>query len=327
MEDAPMGQHDRSCRFLFAHPRLVAALVRDILGTRITGPVDLSTLERVPDSYVTDRLDARSSDLVWQLRRLDGRRLYILLEFQSRPDRFMAVRVTTYKGLLWESLIRRRDPSRGRKVPEVLAIVLYTGDRLWRSACDLAELVDAPPGRFRPSLRYRLIDQQRIPSRRLWRLKSPVAALFLLDRRLAPAERRRALDLLSESLAEPQDAELRRAFLIWIRRVLLPADNLDEREIPALPGREEFEAMLRDNAYGWGQQFREEGVREGVQKGVREGEAGLLLRLLERKFGPLSETTRARVHKASSARRLLWADRVLTATTLAEVFAAERRAS
>jgi Putative transposase, YhgA-like len=314
-----MGQHDRSCRFLFAHSRLVAALVSDILGPQVTGPVDLSTLERVPDSYVTDRQDARYSDLVWQLRRPDGRPLYILLEFQSRPDRFMAVRITTYKGLLWESLIRRRDLPHGNKVPEVLAIVLYTGDRLWLPTRDLAELVDAPRGRFRPSVRYRLIDQHRVPSRRLWRLKSPVSALFLLERRLPPAERQRAVDLLIESLAEPEDAELRRAFLIWIRRVMLLDSNFDEREIPALLGREEFESMLKDNAYGWGQQYREEGVREG--------EAGLLLRQLERKFGALSKTTRTRVQRASSERRLLWADRILTATTLSEVFAAERRAS
>jgi hypothetical protein len=309
-----MGQQDRRYRFLFSHPRLVAALVRDILGPRVTGPVDLSTLERVPDSYVSDRQDARQGDLVWRMRRPDGRPLYLLLELQSKPDRFMAVRITTYKGLLWESLIRRRGLSRRRKVPEVLAAVLYTGVRRWHPVRDLAELVDAPPGRPRPRLRYRLIDQHRVPSRLLWRLKSLVAALFLLERKLAPEEVRRAKALLVESLAGPEDAELRRAFLIWARQAL-PGGEMDERPIPALPGLEEFDSMFEDNLRRLGNQCR------------NEGEADVLLRLLERKFGPLRETTRSRVRRASSARRMVWADRILTATTLAEVFAAERRAS
>jgi Putative transposase, YhgA-like len=314
-----MGQQDRSYRFLFSHPRLVAALVRDILGPRATGPVDLSTLERVPDSYVSDRQDARAGDLVWRLRRPDGRLLYLLLEFQSRPDSFMAVRVTTYKGLLWESLIRQRRLPHRHKLPEVLAVVVYTGDRQWLSACDLADLVDVPPGRTPPRLRYRLIDQQRVPSRRLWRLKSPVAALFLLERRLAPADRGRAVKRLVASLSQPEDAELRRAFLIWMQRVLLPGCELDEREIPDLLGLEEFESMFEDNVRRWERQLQ--------QDGRREGEVEVLLRLLELKFGPLSDATRARVRRASSQRRMLWAGRVLTAAALAEVFAAERSAS
>jgi len=39
-----------------------------------------------------------------------------LLEFQSKVDRFMAVRVMTYLGLLYQDLVRRR----GRRRPGTL---------------------------------------------------------------------------------------------------------------------------------------------------------------------------------------------------------------
>ncbi len=122
-----MTQHDRSYRHLFTHPRMVAALLRDILGPGVTGPVDFATLERVHDSYVTARQQARHSDLVWRLRRPDGRLLYVLLELQSKPDTFMAVRVQTYVCLLWEDLIRRRDLDAPGRIPEVLAVVVILG--------------------------------------------------------------------------------------------------------------------------------------------------------------------------------------------------------
>ncbi len=86
--------------------------------------------------------------------------------------------------------------------------------------------------------------------------------------------------------------------------------------------------MFEDNLRRWGKQLTREAREEGRSSGLREGEAGVLLRLLELKFGPVDEATRARVCRASSERRLLWAGRILTAATLAEVFARPaRRAS
>ncbi len=46
----------------------------------------------------------------------------------------------------------------------------------------------------------------------------------------------------------------------------------------------------------------------------------LLQRLLTLKFGALDETARARLAAADSETLLIWGDRVLTATSLAEIF-------
>jgi hypothetical protein len=46
----------------------------------------------------------------------------------------------------------------------------------------------------------------------------------------------------------------------------------------------------------------------------------VLLLLLERKFGPLSETLCQKIEAADSDTLLLWAERVLTAKDIEEVF-------
>jgi hypothetical protein len=61
---------------------------------------------------------------------------------------------------------------------------------------------------------------------------------------------------------------------------------------------------------------------EGRQEGRREGEAEMLLRLLHIRFGTLPADTEAHVQAADPETLLRWSERVLTAATLDEVFAA-----
>jgi hypothetical protein len=49
-------------------------------------------------------------------------------------------------------------------------------------------------------------------------------------------------------------------------------------------------------------------------------EAELLLRMIERRFGPLSAADRARIQRADAGALLIWGDRLLSARSLAEVF-------
>jgi len=67
------------------------------------------------------------------------------------------------------------------------------------------------------------------------------------------------------------------------------------------------------------QKGRQEGRQEGWQKGRQEGEAGLLLRLMERRFGPLAETLRERIRAADADTLLRWGERILTAATAEDV--------
>jgi predicted transposase YdaD len=54
----------------------------------------MKTLEKVSCSYATEDLRHRADDVVWQVR-AEGQwvYLYILIEFQSTVDAFMAVRI------------------------------------------------------------------------------------------------------------------------------------------------------------------------------------------------------------------------------------------
>lgn len=86
--------------------------------------------------------------------------------------------------------------------------------------------------------------------------------------------------------------------------------------------------MLRETVVEWTQQWKAQGLaegiregrREGMREGRRQGEAELLVRLLERRFGPLREQDQARIDNADTDQLLEWGDRFVNARSLSEVF-------
>jgi hypothetical protein len=59
---------------------------------------------------------------------------------------------------------------------------------------------------------------------------------------------------------------------------------------------------------------------QGIEEGRERGRVELLLRLLTLRFGPLSPEVQARVGSAAPVAVELWAERVLSATSLDEIF-------
>ncbi len=126
---------DASYKLLFSAPEVVRDLVLGFIPDEWLHSLDYSTLEKMPGSYVTDDLRHRADDVVWRVR-ADGEwmYLYLLIEFQSKTDPWMAVRIMTYVGLLYQDLIRAKQVLPGKKLPPVLPIVLYNGDAKWTAA-------------------------------------------------------------------------------------------------------------------------------------------------------------------------------------------------
>jgi hypothetical protein len=68
------------------------------------------------------------------------------------------------------------------------------------------------------------------------------------------------------------------------------------------------------------EQGLEKGLEQGVKKGIRQGEAQMLLRQLSLRFGNLPLSAREQVESADADTLLRWSERILTASTLDEVF-------
>jgi flagellar biosynthesis/type III secretory pathway protein FliH len=161
-----------------------------------------------------------------------------------------------------------------------------------------------------------------------------MALLIRLERARTHSRLMAIVPALVAALPGEDEGGLRRAFVVLLQRVLLPGKS--EEGIPELVDLKEFRTMLIERVEEWSRKiearaakkWRKQGLQEGMEKGLQEGlERGqreVLLRQLETKFGPLSARARARVETARAQDLLKWAERLLAAEKLADVFGRSR---
>ena len=78
--------------------------------------------------------------------------------------------------------------------------------------------------------------------------------------------------------------------------------------------------MLSDRIEEWMKEWKEAGMEEGRKEGRKEGEIILLQQQLTKRFGLLPKWVSEQLNNADQNELELWADRILDAKTLEEVF-------
>jgi hypothetical protein len=314
-----MADHDSVYHKIFGHPGMVAQLLRDFVAEPWLDDLDLDRMERLNTKFHSETGERREGDMIWRIPRHGGGDTYLmlLLEFQSTPDRWMALRALVYVGLLWQHLVREKQLPPDGRLPPVMPVVVYNGDPRWAMPLALRELVglpaDTPLWRYQPDMRYHIVDEGAFSEDDLAARDTLAALLFRLEASPGPE---RVVVLADAVLAwfvrhpgfeglKPLFAEL----LGGLVGPLAPGVRVPEELL-------EVRNMLASRAEDWKRQWLQEGRLEGRV----EGEAALLLRLLERRFGALPAAVRDRVAAADTAALETWGLRVLDAGSLDDLF-------
>ena len=109
---------DETYKKLFAFPRMVEDLLRALITSEWIDDADFSTLRKLSSEYVSDDLRRRLGDAVWRVRLGHGwLHVLVLLEFQSREDPDMALRILEYTALLYRELGAQRQAGSGPPAP------------------------------------------------------------------------------------------------------------------------------------------------------------------------------------------------------------------
>lgn len=169
---------------------MVADLLRGFVREDWVQRLDFDSLEKVSGTYVADDLREREDDVIWRVRwGQDWLYIYLLIEFQSTIDRYMAVRILVYLGLLYQNLIRTGQLATEGRLPPVMPLVLYNGNKRWDAPTEVADLIVPVPGGleiYRPQLKYFLLDEGRYTDSELAPLRNLAAALFRLENSRTP---------------------------------------------------------------------------------------------------------------------------------------------
>ena len=286
--------HDKLFRTVFADHEEAAALLRAHLPEEIARDLRWSTLARQDRSFVDPDLRDTESDLLFSIRRKAGAPpawLYVLLEHQSRPDRWIRFRLLKYCCRIWDR--SRAQFPRERRLRPIVPLVFYQGPGRWRHATEFAELFadsvrDWP---WVPRFAHLLVDLSRENPRAVrGRLHGRIAQLMMMARyRHRRQAMRRAAQLLAEWLPQAdQDAVRTLVVYLWATQDRDTARQFGAqlRVTVSGPGgdlvtyaEELMQEMARQGRAEGLQKGREEGLQQGRREGL-EGQVGTIENLL-----------------------------------------------
>jgi hypothetical protein len=215
--------HDVKYRSLFSHSRMVRDLFRGFLSEPWLEWLDLDSLESLRDTQRESPLDRLNEVLLWRLRWQGGASwVYLLLKLQNEEDPAMALRMSFYRELLYQDLLRHRSNSR---LPVVLPIVVYGGKARWQAPRDALELFfPLPPAlqRHVPRTRYLLLDILHDPIPATAGEDNLVSLLCGVERCRTPEGVDALLERLIALVSRPGDETLRQAWSAFLGRYFLP---------------------------------------------------------------------------------------------------------
>jgi predicted transposase YdaD len=334
--------HDALFKAVFLQAEHAAGLLATLVPAAFSERADWSTLSVLPGTYIDERLAERRSDLLFSVAMRGGRTtlIYVLLEHQSEPDRWMPLRLLGYLHRVWEAWLR--EHATARQLPAVLPVVVHHGQSGWTAAASLSELYDLDAETLEllaphlPELRFLLDDLGAMPMELLE--QRPMTdygrlALLLLKRvRQSPdlvADLWRWMEMAARVLRRPAGREALALLLVYILTVL---DTVPEGLPAALEeglgseGREAYmsaaQKLIDQGRTEGRKEGRTEGRKEGRLEGRAEGRAEMLLEQVAARFGAPPPAIAARVRAASVEELGRWAERILAATSVEDLFGA-----
>lgn len=248
--------------------------LEEYLPANLQSILDLNKITVEKESYIENDLKKKFSDIVYSVDmkrdKIDNHQesakafIYVLLEHQSKPDYWMALRLWKYVLLLCERHKQKHD-----KLPLVVPIVFYNGKEKYTAPQCLWQLFDDPDmARQLIGDEYKLIDLQAKTDEEIKRKYH----LGLMEFFLKHIHQRDMLKLWERFMTEYSDAILldkENGYiyikkLLWYTNTKVAEENKEQLNrliLEHLPTRD-GETIMRSIA----DSYFEKGIEQGTEK-------------------------------------------------------------
>ena len=312
MAHSPTHIHDSFFKSFMSRPELAGTFLREHLPSPIAELLSGEFPELLPGSFVDEDLTQHHSDLLFRLPLKAGHDAlaYVLLEHKSSQDPATRLQLLRY---IVRILAKWYDEHGRMPLPLVVPLVAHQGPGSWTLSMEFIDLFGSVPEPLRAytlSFRHALVDLPRIDDNEL--SADPCLGAYL---RALKYGRRRDLPGNLDLILVPELPD------VDLETILHYIDGG-----PIHVSLESLQAALRllersrrEKVMG---HFSQEFEARGEARGRVQGEAHALLRVLEKRFGPVPSRLRERISTADLASIDSWLERALDVHELSSVFAA-----
>jgi len=263
------NEHDKRNKKLFESPRLVEQLIYYFVDEDFVKKLNFSTLERMDKSFITDEFKEKEADIIYKVFFQDKPvYIYLLIEFQSTVDKFMALRINRYITEFYEYLTKQEN---WEQLPAVFPVLLYNGSAKWTAKTNLQDLVQSDlPAKYIPHFSYYKIIENEIPKRTLKSIHNIVSAVFYVEN-LAPGQLKDEVRSVIQ-LIEKENPDLIQLFRRWMNNLFKKIEDENLGKInDAITQITEVKNMFETALEEYGVKIKEEGIQQGLQRGQKIG--------------------------------------------------------
>jgi len=157
--DIIKNPHDSLFKRTLGDKEVAVDFLENYLPNSILKEIDLTDIKVAKDSFIDKELEESFSDILYNVS-IDGKEgfVYLLFEHKSYFDKMTPVHMLGYILDIWKLYNKQ---NKNEKLPPIIPILIYHGDRKWKYGSSLSELIEATSeaiSDYIPAYNYLLYD-------------------------------------------------------------------------------------------------------------------------------------------------------------------------
>ena len=266
-ESSTKNVHDTSFRNVLANKREAYLFINNTLKLKNTeNEIAMEQLEQCDNRYITKTYYNKETDILYKIK---NRQVYFLIEHQSSVDYEMPKRIMEYVIEILRKNVEDREVKNKRyKLPLIIPIVLYTGNKKWNVKDYIVEIQEEISGyKNREFGKYILVDANKYKEKELIEKEGVLSKIILLER---TKDIEKTYEKIKYENLEEYEKELIDEYTCNVASRILPEIKIEEiRE--KVRRKEGGESMLADALLKMKEKYIVEGKRNGIIEGKKAG--------------------------------------------------------
>ncbi|WP_051434566.1 Rpn family recombination-promoting nuclease/putative transposase [Desulfonatronum lacustre] len=307
-------KHDTFFRETMSHKEVAADFLANYLPAKVLEHIQLDTLTITKDSFVDKKQAEHYSDLLYQVMLSTGQPgfIYFLFEHKSYPDRFVVLQLLRYIIEIWELYLKQNPQA--KTLPLIIPIVVYHGKPKGQ-AVRLSDLVDIPDpelSAYVPNFDLAFYDFSPETDEAIKGAILNKLILLCLQAKNTPGDVKKVWEIIALVVQMDENA----TSMHWLEKIfryVLTAMDIEPEEMQDM-----FMKSLTERKGGM---FMT--VAERLElRGEIAASTRIVQRLITKRFGKsiTDMDVQERLRKATPEQLDLWAERILDAKNVDEVF-------
>lgn len=265
--------HDKLVKKMLENKRVAIDLIKNTLPTKTLKKLDLATLQLTTESAVSEAWKKYRNDIVFhcKTKKKKDTYIYILIEHQSTPDRFMPLRMQCYKYNLIGKYLHQKNPP--KKIPNIIGIVLYHGETAYPYSTDVAACFEDRELALKDALEPMvLIDLKKISEKELFdNVGDDTLLKFLLKYSRTKDFIKKIRALMEQRPSIFVSLSTNQATFVFHYVLHVGKGTPSNAKMMKIAMNRIYGQPKADKIFSLADYFREEGMQEGIQKGREEG--------------------------------------------------------